>query len=1216
MHAVIWFTLLAVSPIGQDSTHETRGIEGARWKVQDSDPLHRVLDLDLSEDPAIVTHPTTIDGRLSVWLESPQPGVRFQAGIDGDDGIKESSIEETGATPWLMIPVTPGRELVIQLSSQELDTIPATLHVVGIPETAVTRAADEKAQADLSEIRGVMEAGKLREAREQVSAVVVELMSCEGGRTSASISFALWEAGGLAWDLQSVRSAEVAWSAFLEASLRYLPVTHEHVLMGRENVAVASWTRGDLQRAIELLETSVELREQRDPADHPNLVQAKGNLAALLSSTGNIQRALHLERELLEARLRIYPEDHPRVLASKFNLATCLFQLEAWSEAQSLLEDVFDVQSRTLTPGDLDLLKTKSVLARLAKELGDTRISYELGTEALEGLSRVLPADHPDLLTAMLNHSNTLAELGDQENALGLREEVLAARERLLPPEHPDRLKAIMSIAQSRSSLGDANGARELQQDVLRLRLRALPEDHPDVLTTKSNLGATLYDLGEYAGSHELFLEVYEAWSSQLDGDNPILLKAMGNLARSSSMLGDAERALELSKQVHDSFSRQLSDDHLLLLLEKHSLAMLLGSMGRHEEAAALQRHVLDSLEETRRSGNLLYRLALQNHAATQNYLEDYEGLASTCRSLLEQMRRQADGLQFQAPRAAREGALRELERLDWLDMWGERLETHDEPSIQADLFVTLEQLRFVSTANTRVARAARDHPELSDLLARLQEASRMAAAVAQSPPPRHREGGESASEAWRAEIVRAAEQRDGLQRRLRTAVGQSSLAPDLLDLRAIASRLGDDEVVVSYWCHQRKQELGDSNRYESIESLRAYVLHPTGDLQSVELGTTRDLSAWIAEWREAIGSPLLRSSRGLGAQRSSASKEANTLGARIRSRILDPIVSCAPDARRIHIITDDVLHLVPLDALPRAEGLVGEDLDLRIHTSLVSLATPGHDTDGELSLLVVGGVDYAREGVADEASLALVSSSPARGTVTGSFQPLPGTRQEVISISQSFEQFFQREGTSLFGGEATKSRLFELAPAARFLHIATHGWFTPASEAISMIDSVSSENIRSSGRRPDLLQTQEALVGYMPETLCGLALAGANRGDTARERMAGIVTAEELATLDLTNCELAVLSACETNVGIRRAGQGIQSLQSALHAAGARLAITSLWNVDDEATRQLFEVFYRKLWLNGLDAHQALWEAKMKLRAAGQPTRNWAGWVLTGEVD
>lgn len=114
----------------------------------------------------------------------------------------------------------------------------------------------------------------------------------------------------------------------------------------------------------------------------------------------------------------------------------------------------------------------------------------------------------------------------------------------------------------------------------------------------------------------------------------------------------------------------------------------------------------------------------------------------------------------------------------------------------------------------------------------------------------------------------------------------------------------------------------------------------------------------------------------------------------------------------------------------------------------------------------------------------------------------------------------------------------------------------------------------------------------------------------------AGIMTAEDLATLDLSNCELAVLSACETNVGLRRAGQGIQSLQAALHTAGARTAITSLWRVDDAASRRLMELFYTKLWQEKLGKADALWEAKMALRAEEHPVRDWAGWILTGDPD
>ena len=74
---------------------------------------------------------------------------------------------------------------------------------------------------------------------------------------------------------------------------------------------------------------------------------------------------------------------------------------------------------------------------------------------------------------------------------------------------------------------------------------------------------------------------------------------------------------------------------------------------------------------------------------------------------------------------------------------------------------------------------------------------------------------------------------------------------------------------------------------------------------------------------------------------------------------------------------------------------------------------------------------------------------------------------------------------------------------------------------------------------------------------------------------------------------------------------------------AGARSVITSLWKVPDEATAELMSELYRRLWVLDEPKHRALWGAKMRLRAAvddaGSPrysTRDWAGWVLTGEPD
>ena len=134
---------------------------------------------------------------------------------------------------------------------------------------------------------------------------------------------------------------------------------------------------------------------------------------------------------------------------------------------------------------------------------------------------------------------------------------------------------------------------------------------------------------------------------------------------------------------------------------------------------------------------------------------------------------------------------------------------------------------------------------------------------------------------------------------------------------------------------------------------------------------------------------------------------------------------------------------------------------------------------------------------------------------------------------------------------------------------------------------------------------------GFAPETLCGLALSGANGRKDALGRAPGRITAEELSALELTSCELAVLSACETNVGLRLAGQGILSLQSALHAAGARATIASMWKVDDAATLELMQRMYAALWGDGLSLPDALWRAKSELRELGYPVRDWAAWTL-----
>jgi CHAT domain-containing protein len=104
-----------------------------------------------------------------------------------------------------------------------------------------------------------------------------------------------------------------------------------------------------------------------------------------------------------------------------------------------------------------------------------------------------------------------------------------------------------------------------------------------------------------------------------------------------------------------------------------------------------------------------------------------------------------------------------------------------------------------------------------------------------------------------------------------------------------------------------------------------------------------------------------------------------------------------------------------------------------------------------------------------------------------------------------------------------------------------------------------------------------------------GLVLAGVNRSPET-----GILTAAEVAALDLRGCELAILSACQTGLGGVEGGEGVVGLQRAFNEAGARTLVVSLWSVNDASTSLLMEEFYTNLWAKKIPKLEALHQAQL----------------------
>ena len=138
--------------------------------------------------------------------------------------------------------------------------------------------------------------------------------------------------------------------------------------------------------------------------------------------------------------------------------------------------------------------------------------------------------------------------------------------------------------------------------------------------------------------------------------------------------------------------------------------------------------------------------------------------------------------------------------------------------------------------------------------------------------------------------------------------------------------------------------------------------------------------------------------------------------------------------------------------------------------------------------------------------------------------------------------------------------------------------------------------------------------------TLSGLALAGADHRASAKpDAEDGILTAEEVVSLNLEGVEWAVLSACDTGLGRIKAGEGVFGLRRAFQIAGVRTVIMSLWAVEDEATRLWMRSLYEGRLVRHLSTSRAVRDASIAVLADRRAKRlsahpfYWAGFVAAG---
>jgi CHAT domain-containing protein/Tfp pilus assembly protein PilF len=284
----------------------------------------------------------------------------------------------------------------------------------------------------------------------------------------------------------------------------------------------------------------------------------------------------------------------------------------------------------------------------------------------------------------------------------------------------------------------------------------------------------------------------------------------------------------------------------------------------------------------------------------------------------------------------------------------------------------------------------------------------------------------------------------------------------------------------------------------------------------------------------------------------------------------------------KLIVIPDGLLNQVPYESLVHNGRYLIEDHEISYlpSASLIELLRQppksASDLDDRLDLLAFGDPVFQQQSKTS-LSRTLPATRSENNRRAGDWDMtnlsrLPRTRDEVEYIAS----LIPKERQHLYLGKDSTEKAFKQESLSKYkwIHLATH----------SLIDE------RTPGR--------SAVV---------LAIDGNNTED-------GFLRATEIADLDL-NCDLVVLSACETGRGQLLSGEGIIGLSRSFLIAGARSVVVSQWAVSDISTAQLMKDFYQQL-VNKVPSAAALREAKLRMLNGGSETRHpyyWAPFVIIG---
>ncbi|NEO55945.1 MAG: CHAT domain-containing protein [Okeania sp. SIO3B5] len=967
---------------------------------------------------------------------------------------------------------------------------------------------------------------------------------------------------------------------------------------------------GKYSQAIPRLESALVVVENAGASENSVTAVIINELGMQHYYQGNYTEALPLFQKSLAIFEKTLGINHPWVAKSLSNQAEIYRVQGNYTEALPLFQRSRAIYEKALGPNHPEVATILNNLAELYRVQGNYTEALPLFQKSLAIFEKVLGANDPAVATSLNNQAELYSLQGKYTKALPLFQRSLAIYEKALGPNHPDLAQSLNNLALFYQVQGKYTEALPLFQRSEAIFEKALGPDHPNIASSLNNQAA-LYSLqGKYTEALLLFQRSRAIYEKALGPDHPNVAASLSNQAELYSLQGNYTEALPLFQKSLAIYEKALGTDHPWVAASLNNLAVLYRDQGNYTEALPLfqrSRAILDKAlgsdypdVATSFSNQSLLYLAQGNTTSAIEYLT--QGMKVQEIALTSFL---ATGSESQ-----KQAAVRKLSPTTYIAI---SLHLQYAPTNQKAgnlaLRTILRQKGRILDFTTDSLQAIRNNltPDnqklLDDLTSTYTQLANLYYKKTDNNTPEYRQ---------QLNILKRKAEK--LEADLSLASVEFRKISQPVTIEAVQKLIPTDAALVEIMQYKPADAKAKPGERFGKPHYAAYILHSTGAPQWVDLGAAEPIHKAITAFRNTLFLEQDKQSRLRIDREFREKKIAET---KASARTLDKLVMASirqklGNAKHILLSPDSQLNLVPFAAL------VDENNQYLVENYTITYLTSGRDLirldldfPSKQPPMIVAAPIYDKPGKPTSEPLATNNNRSSNQRSPDIDNLKFGPLYKIEAEGKAIAEMLPNE-ILLTGQEATENAIKQVK-SPEILHIATHGFFRePKDEETSPPLDSSRDNF--------ILESDLGIQGllYAPvENLLlrsGIALAGANIRQSGTED--GIMTALEIANLNLTGTKLVVLSACETGVGEAKVGEGVYGLRRALGIAGSESQLISLWVVADFETKQLMIDYYQRVLNNQEGRSEALRQVQLGMLGDRiyQHPYYWASFMPSGE--